>query len=289
MSDSIQPTRETFEIDAREHAGVDTIDGVISPEIRALMAAFRQAQFLHPEFTRVRDMILPLAGAFNQQFETIAAAAKSMAATTAALLPPEWDGFSEDEFQLGIDLATGQGIATVRAPRQKIIRALFDAPEDEALGVLMENRTDVLDDIEQAIEQIPAGVLADWPVLARKSLEAYRAGHEEASQALSAALLTTMIHEMEGRYLAKARRTFEELEPDQVAMRKFRLAVILRAVATTISETEGEEPQFHRHASIHHASLDQYSSANALSALLLISNLVRELVNFAAAREDETD
>jgi hypothetical protein len=229
---------------------------------------------------QLQGALSPVMSQLGARVETISGSAAKMAAITRSFMPRGWTGFSEEEIQSAIALATEQGIATIWAPREAVVRSLIDAPRGKVLAVLTENQAEVLEDVTLVLGEISDDILGDWPAIMRMSVAAFEDGHVEAAQALSAALLTTIIHELKGRIMSAAREYFERLDPDQVAMRRFRLAVVLRAVATTISDADGSEESFNRHATVHHASLSQYSRENSLSALLLVSNLVREIAYY---------
>lgn len=263
-------------------AVVDRINTLIDPSAFAdigksklAMVAPSQAAIKH-----LGEILKPISATFNGQFAEIMTTASSALKSIATLVPVEWRDLNEDETDAAIALAVDHGIATIWVPRVEVIRALIEAAPGGRMTALFENEGLVLDDIAAAIDAVPDDSLGDWPRLCLRSLAAHQAGHVEASQALSAALLTTMIHELVGRRLAKARRDFARSHPDEVALRRFRLTVVFRAVAISLAEADGNEKRFNRHTSIHHASLSQYSAENSLAALMLVTNFMRELHDF---------
>jgi hypothetical protein len=217
--------------------------------------------------------------AFHESVVTkLQVAMRTASERIAALMPREWEDLDLEETDAAIALAVEQGIATVWAPNLKVIRDLLAADTCERLDVLLRHQDIVLDDVEQALSELESPELGDSPALAQRALKALRDGHGEASQALTAVVLTTVIGRNFGKTgIGAALKSFSERHPDEVPLQSFRLVVILRAVATCLTWTsDGDVDGFHRNAAVHHASLQQYSPANALAGLMLLTNLMRE-------------
>jgi hypothetical protein len=76
-----------------------------------------------------------------------------------------------------------------------------------------------------------------------------------------------------------------------VSIGRFRLVAILRSAGRAIAEYRGKPGEavptvFNRHASTHRVVAAQYTQLNALTSLMLVTSLLREL-DFWGSQEDE--
>lgn len=258
---------------ARESLGVNS-----ATRIAAARLAISGSKLV--DIDAVLATIDPIVPRLMRSFEEMMSVQKAALERYKDLLPLEWKELSEDEWDRARRLAIDHGIATVWAPRAVVIRELINAEPDDLSRVLVAHEASVLEDAGLVLVEAVDDELEDVPELARRALEAHLGGHIEASQALSAALISTLVHRVADKNFEKSRQLFEQLHPEEVSVRRYRLAVTLRAIAKCITKADGGEAHFHRHTSVHHASLTQYSRANSIVALLLVSNLVRELSEF---------
>lgn len=171
------------------------------------------------------------------------------------------------------------GICLVWVPRPELIRKLIDSDGDaERESVLIGHEAEVLEDVGAALALATHTELGASPAVAREALGAYEAGCRRASQTLSGSLLTAVLDENFGqRNFADARTRFQRDHPDYVGMSVFRLAAVQQSIANAITPTRENPPGFNRHATAHSIATTQFTDANALTALMLLAGVLREL------------
>ena len=207
-------------------------------------------------------------------------------------LPPNWREFEKlDRVNeiLAFMEETGWSLAWV--PRPEVIEGLLAAAGENArAAALLDREGEVLDDLTACLSEVADLKLAEVKEIAAEAVDSYRGGRRRAAQALATCLFTTLIHvHLEQRTLGGARATFARHDPMHVSIGRFRLVAILRSAGRAIEQFRGEpnEPiptTFNRHASTHRVGVIQYTRLNALTSLMLVVSLAREL-EFWAGRE----
>jgi hypothetical protein len=124
--------------------------------------------------------------------------------------------------------------------------------------------------------------------LFRKCLEeaivTLRMGSSLASQALSSVVVTTLIEEYLGLSLSAARRKEESLliqlaEVPSTGISVGTTVTQLAYLPALVQNLRSEDPatRYNRHTSIHRVSMQQYTQANALIALMHAVAVLRQL------------
>ena len=137
-------------------------------------------------------------------------------------------------------------------------------------------------DCEQVFGEISHSRLTSHVNLAKKSSVALNTGHTEASQALSANLLDSILgeHLPKAAYKEVTRKKGSRLDIDEYELQTaLVLAPAWRAYARFWREEGDPIPyQFARNASAHAVSRRQYSRVNAVIALMLVASTLK-LIN----------
>ena len=198
-------------------------------------------------------------------------------------LPPNWRPI-DSEMRLKIPekmLALGWCLAWV--PRFEIVLAVME--EDDPHAVLLDRSAEVIDDAEEAIEQITADALGRHKTGALEALANIRDDRLIAAQATATAVLTHALHDiLEAGTLSFARKKLAAIDPYEVGYAYFRIASILATIGLKSLETyepEGPVPQdYNRHASSHTLSEEQYNATNAVVSVMNLASLLRELQEY---------
>jgi hypothetical protein len=207
---------------------------------------------------------------------------KTIVAAWERALPANWTGFSTDEVTAIIELAENTGLCLVWIPRAEIVSDVLAAGAPNASGVLQARREDVLDDASDALAQVTESELAPERDAAQAAIRALRDGHPEAAQALAASVLTSALHVLFRKGTSKIRRDLVATHPNDAVLQQLRLRTIYLAASHALSEFRPETARpmrrdFNRHNTAHRITAEQWTSANALSAIMLVAALLREL------------
>ena len=184
------------------------------------------------------------------------------------------------------------GIPIVHIPREEIVRAIIAANDYEArMDIIRARGDDIAQDCAAALDpKYDEGLELQSP-LARRAIEAFRAGHFEAAQALAVSVCDTYLKQMfppepigknnRGRrigYPEMATRLTVEKSEDASATWAFNvgyaLAPAVQFLADWWPEDEAEPPtRLSRHVSIHNASTNQMTRLNSIVAIMLVTSM----------------
>jgi hypothetical protein len=209
-------------------------------------------------------------------------------------LPPNWRELEEiDGVSPILEFMEETGWSLAWVPRSVVITELLAAADDKTRSsVLLARKTEILEDLVACLGEVADPSLQESREIAIEAVECYREGKVRGAQALATNLFSTLIHaNLEQESFAQARAAFTKDDPMHVNIGRFRLVAILRTAGRAIDVYRGKpnEPVptvFNRHASTHKVGDTQYTPINALTSLLLVVSLLREL-NFWAGRVEE--
>jgi hypothetical protein len=141
--------------------------------------------------------------------------------------------------------------------------------------------------LEACLAEVTHSDLSDDVGLRKKALRAQRNGHPEAAHALTASVLSGLVHEEFGfERFSQARERWTSDDPSEVELSVARLAALLQVFGRALHQTDhATGPGFNRHATAH-GHPTHYTQANAIAAHMLLVGLLREL-DFWFKREDE--
>jgi hypothetical protein len=210
-------------------------------------------------------------------------------------LPPNWGGLSAvDGVSRILEFMDETGWALAWVPRSEVITELLAAEDEKRAVVLLASETEILGDLVACLSEISDPSLHESRDSAAEAVECYRDGKPRGAQALATNLFSTLIHEnLEQPSFAKARAEFTRDDPMHVNIGRFRLVAILRTAGRAIDVYRGEPDEpvptvFNRHASTHQVGAVQYTRLNALTSLMLVVSVIREL-DFWAERADDLE
>ena len=195
-------------------------------------------------------------------------------------LPGNWTELTDDQVQETAAIMIETGISLAWVPRHEVVSEIVAKGGEKAIETLLSMAPLVVADLQSALAKVADDELADAAAAAREALQAFTDGLFRASQTLSAATLTAVIHEaLELKALRNAEAAWKRLDPEMAAISRYRTAAILGTLASAL-KSYGDRPiprRFNRHATSHSISPRQLTKANALVALLCVSSLLVEL------------
>lgn len=302
----------------RDLAGVSTdlasltrsLDGLLSASFQNMLADLPVFKFPMPQLDfnlaipRIDPAIFNMAPLYaglmgpNSPFMTMAESLtqsyrpqwleifESFRKIAGRIYPENWDGVDKPKLGDIEAILLDEGIPLMWVPGPRILAALLDAPDPPARRRIIGQRwKGVLSDCEVALATIDLADLSDERDFAVKCAKALRDGHTEASQALSANLLDSVLR---GWYDEAARRTLTKnqfkksgvkIDLDDYEIREaFTVAPVWHAYAQYRPENGDPVPsKFARHASAHSVSRRQYTRINAVIGLMLVTSLLKFL------------
>jgi hypothetical protein len=190
-----------------------------------------------------------------QYTATAGAVIAELAKRFEEVLPTNWQGLDEGEFDRVIELARDGTLALVWVPEIGVVRALVAAGEvrarEQALvnarGTILSNVAAVLD------EGRTSGALV--PELRRfvgEALAAATAGMDLAAQTLLAVALSRLLHGGLGfKRLGAAFNAWEHQDPEDALIGELRLTSIQRATVRALLNTDASLGGFNRHGTLH--------------------------------------
>jgi hypothetical protein len=201
-----------------------------------------------------------------------------------AAMPENWRRLTNLQVFAAVDLMAGTGWSLLWTPPVETIVELLET-RDPAVRreILLNAEPQILHDLDRLLRRIEEPALLPLREATQESLEAYRSGFFSSSQALSASILSSAVHEHLGeKSHGKARRRFLEANEKEASIREFRWVAIQQALGKVLDDYNPvtgrpERSDFNRHASAHRVKTPQYSQVNALSALMLVTALLLEL------------
>ncbi len=201
-----------------------------------------------------------------------------------------WADLDEDEWIEALDLMrTDDGLPLAWLPPGHVVKALLAAADHGARDAVLLAHADeiaadarrILDDVtHQKVAALHAAVIAAW--------DAWDADLTVPAQATAAAAIGEILQLQGFEEFAAFRTKWEPhrgAHPEEWHLTAFRVTAVMCALSTAVQrEDQGKFPGFNRHATLHRLDSVQYTRANALRALMLVSAATREL-QFSVAAE----
>jgi hypothetical protein len=209
---------------------------------------------------------------------------ETLRALTERFLPPNWKDVKHPDFKTIEAILLDEGIPLAWIPNPDVLQALFNAPDAAARRRIIGRRWHrVVSDCEVALSEVSQPTLQRHQPFARDVVQALRAGHVSAAQALAANLLDSILRRNFDKKSFKSVTTNKkdgdrfDLD-DYRAKATFTLAPIWRAYAEYWENQGDPVPRvFGRHPSAHAVSRTQYSRVNAVIGLMLVTSLLKLL------------
>lgn len=216
----------------------------------------------------------------REQWEKLFDALRTIAEKT---LPPNWLGVDNLDLSGIKPILLEEGLPLVWVPGQSTLRAILAAPDARSRRRVLGRRwKHVLDDCETVLDDVNHSTLMQHVPFAKEVASALRAGHVTAAQALGANLLDSIMRCNFSKN--SVRQITKNKKGDQFDLDAYKLRVactlgpVWRAYAEYWQDKGDAIPRsFGRHPSAHAVSRIQYSRINALTALMLVTSLLRLL------------
>ena len=209
-----------------------------------------------------------------------------------AAMPENWRGLTNPQVFAAVDLMAGTGWSLLWTPPTETIVELLETRDAVVRReILLGAEPRILYDLDRLLRRIEKPALLPLREATQESLESYRSGFFSSSQALSASILSSALHEHLGeKSHGKARRRFLEANEKEASIREFRWVAVQQALGKVLDDYNPvtgrpERSDFNRNASAHRVKLPQYRQVNALSALMLVTALLLELNNLPGDEE----
>lgn len=219
---------------------------------------------------------------FRRYGPMLAQIAENARAIWINALPPNWSDLSFEEVRTVIDRVRDSGYSLVWLPRTEIIREALAAEPSGLSAVLLRRRDDILDDAVACLAEAEDRDLALMCEALLESIAALRDGHPRAAQALASSVFTSEIHSLFEMGTKAIRKRMAEEDPEDATIGELRLRTIFLAGARALSEYRPDRAwpirrDFNRHNTAHRITVEQWTEANALSAIMLAVSLLREM------------
>jgi hypothetical protein len=197
-------------------------------------------------------------------------------------LPPNWQDFSIGEVTNTIDRVETTGYCLVWVPRAEIVREVLAADASHTAQILLTQRDHVLDDVEAVLADVTEPTLSPERDAALAAARSFRAGHHQAAQALASSVFTSAVHRLFAMGTKATRKRMAETHPEEARIQQLRLRTIFLAGTRALDEFRPDKArpvrsEFNRHNTAHRITVEQWTEANALCAIMLSTGLVREL------------
>ncbi len=197
-------------------------------------------------------------------------------------LPPNWGGFNVEEVTKAIERIGATGYCLVWVPRHEIVRQVLATDDSATKAVLLARRDEVLDDALAVLAEVAEPELALERDAAAVAIRAFRDGRAKPAQALASSVFTSAAHKLFEVGTKAIRRRMAETHPDDAAIGQLRIRTIYLAGARALDEFRPDKAtpvrgEFNRHNTAHRITVEQWTEANALCAIMLSTALLREL------------
>ena len=252
----------------------------IRPQLDAIGDLREQlARIQLPESTLVE--IRRLQGWFADHQGEIAAAIEAAAvgyrrAISDNLLPLELD-VAIAALQL---MAEDDGVVVVWLPPADVVEELVDASTmRDRDAVLIARGSDIAAAAVDALDRIDSGRLQPLKHALTEAWAAWDTGYVMAAQALATAALGTVVHDLLSyEHFAELKRAWRNPATlDEWPLIEIRYGLLMFRTAVAVERTDVGLPGYNRHGSAHKVDPAQYTNANAVHSLMLVTGWAREL------------
>jgi hypothetical protein len=204
-------------------------------------------------------------------------------------LPPNWEGFEVEDVTAAVERIESTGYCLVWLPRIEIVREVLAADEAATKEVLLKRRDEVLADAVTVLANVGEPELTLERDAASAAIDAFRDGHWMAAQALASSVFTSAAHEAFEMGTSAIGKRMAEKHPNEATLAQLRITTIYLAATHALALFRPDRgypvrSDFNRHNTAHRITAEQWTEANALSAIMLSTAFLREL-NFWYSRQ----
>lgn len=212
-------------------------------------------------------------------------------------------------------VATESGIPVAWVPPSNVLRFLVSAPIPERMAVVRAHTADILTQCDAILARCRDGWLGDDPVLVKRAVDAFKAGHPEAAMALAVAVGESLaVWASEERvHIFGSETARQAWQKNQKNSNKYNLARMELAAVCSGHELSRMEvlrhaligpipkffTQYHakpgevipdtvsRHVTVHRPTLSHLTPENALLAIMLCVSILRAQQAWCDERDAE--
>lgn len=222
----------------------------------------------------------------SQLFSTtgISQVAAAFAEISARYLPANWRGHDIDMDDVW-RVAKAEGLALVWVPRGEIVAELLAADDTDARWQLLAAKSsDIVEDCSAVVAGVELAELADYRLRLEEALASHRAGFPAAAQSLAAVVFTALVQAVyaHGKLSNLRKSTLRSSDPDEVTLYELKAALLVEASLPAVeaigdlTPAENWPTRFNRHLTLHRVAGTQYTTGNAIAALMLATALLAE-------------
>lgn len=225
--------------------------------------------------------------------DTIAKAARVWREEFIAAQPPNWRDLDDEDIAFSIvERIQDAKVCLVWLPRADVLRLIMDAPSEDTPAILLVHRDDVLEDATRLLDEATSSEFTLERDAARDAIAAFHDGHFRAAQTLAAATFTSACHvwfEQGGTgRIAETMRTL----PDRAAISQLRIVSIFEAGEPALRafnplHAKPRFKSFNRHNTAHRITSEQFTEANTLAAIMLVTALLREVEEWPSSQNGD--
>ena len=220
----------------------------------------------------------------------IAGAAAALKKLSAESRVENWATLDEDQWIRALSLmCADDGVPLAWVPPAPVVEQLLDAPDHAARDVVLLTHADEIEQHARTLLRVVTHAdLARLCAATESGWDAWNAGLLVPAQATAGVIVGEVL--VRHGFVAfgdfrKKWEPFRDGPTEQWQLTELRTTALMCALSTAVQrEDQGVFPGFNRNAALHRLDEVQYTRANALRSLMLVTAAVREL-QFDAASE----
>jgi len=247
---------------------IDALNRSVLPQLANMTALANQ----------LSAFVAPAREAFIESLAQVNWAA--LAERVTDLVPQNWSG--DVQYEEAMVIINDEGIPLIWVPRAEVVELLVSSKNGEARrAVLTQQASSIIADVRICLdeaEDVPA--LAEHVYLVRESASAFEAGFVNAAQALATDVLDSLVMAYIGNH-AKVHKRIQPISDEVLAgefVKTASLSPLLQAYQPYWADRGDPMPtRYNRHATVHGGSTIQFTPANAVVALMLVTSFLRNL------------
>ncbi len=250
----------------------------------------RVSQFQPPE--QILADIRKLQGWFAAHGPELAAALEVLRTQYQRSLSDNLHPLDADVAIAALELMSkDDGVVVVWMPPAEIVEQLVDVDTmAERDAIVVACGADIAVAAIEILSQVNSPRLQPLRAALSEGWAVWETGHRTAAQALATATLGTVVHDLLSyeKFAALRNEWRREDALDGWPLIEIRYGLLMCRTAVAVEQTHHQLPGYNRHSSAHKVDAVQYTPANALHGLMLVTAWAREL-QALDAREDLSD
>lgn len=259
---------QTAGIAAPMQQSIDALNRSVLPQLSTMTALA----------SRLSALVAPVMDTFIASLAQVDWAA--LAESVADLVPRNWS--SEVEYEDAMVIINDEGIPLIWVPRAEVVVLIVSSKDSEARrAVLTEEAASIISDVRTCLDEAEEiSALAEHVSLVREAASAFEAGFVNAAQALATDVLDSLVMAYIGRH-ATVHKHVQPVSDEVLAGEFVQTAALspLRQAYQPYWADRGDPmpTRYNRHATVHGGSTIQFTPANAVVALMLVTSFLRNL------------